>query len=350
MSNSASPDFPIGGGRMGERVRDLDWKATALGTTDTWSPALRSVVQMMVAQKQAICLFWGPDLALIYNDSYAVLLGAKEPTALGQPFKLVWSDVWDDVKPFVDEAMSGEGTWSEDFPLTMMRNGYPEETYWSFSYSPLYDDDQITGMINIALETTQSVIARRNQNALQHELMHRAKNNLAVTTAVVSSTLRYATSLDAARETVAARISALSKAQDMLRADESEASISEIVTVALEAHLDRPDRMTITGADLRITSEKAIGLSLAIYELATNAVKYGALSSASGHVDVAWDVEANGQFAFVWRESGGPPVFVPTHTGFGSRLTNSVVPSYFSGLAETHYEPAGVVYKLTGKL
>jgi len=147
------------------------------------------------------------------------------------------------VKPFVDQALSGEGTWSEDFPLTMMRNGYPEETHWTFSYSPLYDDDQITGMINIALETTQSVIARRNQSALQHELMHRAKNNLAVTTAVVSSTLRYATSLDAARETVAARISALSKAQDMLRANESEASISEIVTVALRGppRSPRPD-------------------------------------------------------------------------------------------------------------
>jgi len=76
MSNPVPPDFPIGGGRMGERIRDLDWNATALGPTDTWSPALRSVVQMMVAQKQAICLFWGPDLALIYNE---LLRGSARP-------------------------------------------------------------------------------------------------------------------------------------------------------------------------------------------------------------------------------------------------------------------------------
>ena len=91
------------------------------------------------------------------------------------------------------------------------------------------------GLINIALDTTAAVIGRRNQQALQQELLHRAKNNLAVTTAVVSSTLRSATNLDAARATIAARIAALGKAQEMLRDTTSDASVSEIVTAALQA-------------------------------------------------------------------------------------------------------------------
>jgi two-component sensor histidine kinase len=350
MGDTAARNFPIGGGQMGRRIRDFSWETTALGPIDAWSPALRAIVQMMVAQKQAICMYWGPDLALVYNDSYAKFLGAKEPTALGQPFHVVWSDVWDGVKPFVDQALSGEGTWSEDFPLVMTRNGYPEETFWTFSYSPLYEDGRINGILNIALDTTPAVFSRRQEQALQRELMHRTKNNLAVTAAVVSSTLRHATNIDQARAIVAARIAALGKAQEMLRFDGSDASIREVVTVALQAHVDRPDRMSIDGEDIRVASQRAVGLSLAIYELATNAVKYGSLSTPAGRVSVAWTLDQDGRFEFVWRESDGPEVSAPTHDGFGSRLTNSVVPTYFAGKAETQYGPDGVVYRLTGTL
>ena len=309
---------------------------------------LRSLVQMTVAQQQSICMYWGPDLALIYNDFYAVHLGGKDASALGQPFHIVWSDVWEGVKPFVDKALSGEGTWSEDFPLTMLRNGYPEETYWTFSYSPLYEDGRVVGLINIALDTTAAVIGRRNQQALQQELLHRAKNNLAVTTAVVSSTLRYATDLDAARATIAARIAALGKAQEMLRDTTSDASVSEIVTAALQAHLDRPERMSISGPDLKIAAQKAIGLSLAIYELATNAVKYGALSSATGHVNVTWDAGADGSFEFTWRESGGPPVSPPQRRRVRFTPDQRIVPSYFAGSAETDYKVDGVSLQAHG--
>lgn len=350
MSDVAARKFPIGGGRMGQRIREFAWEQTSLGAIDSWSPALRSIVQMMVSQKQSISMFWGPDLPILYNDAYAQHLGAREPTALGQRFKDLWPDVWDGLKPYVDQALSGEATWHEDYPLVMTRNGYPEETYWTFSYGPLYDDGEVKGLINITLDTTEAVLGRRNQQALQQELLHRAKNNLAVTTAVVSSTLRYANNLDTARATVAARIAALGKAQEMLREGTADALISEIVTVALRAHLDRPDRMSIKGPDVTIASQKAIGLSLAIYELATNAVKYGALSTASGHVSVSWQIGPDGGFEFVWQETGGPPVTAPKHTGFGSRLTNNVVPGYFAGKAETRYDADGVAYRLRGTL
>ena len=110
MGDVAAREFPIGGGRMGQRIREFAWETTALGPIETWSLDLRSLVQMTVAQQQSICMYWGPDLALIYNNSYAVHLGGKDATALGQPFHIVWSDVWEGVKPFVDKALSGEGT------------------------------------------------------------------------------------------------------------------------------------------------------------------------------------------------------------------------------------------------
>jgi len=335
---------------MGDAIRAFNWAETPLGPIDTWPQALQGVVQMMLSQRQAICLVWGPELTLLYNDAYAPLLGSKEPTSLGAPLKTVWLDVWDGIEPFVARAMSGEGTWSEEMPLTMWRSGYPEETFWTFSYSPLFDGDEIKGMINITLDATPIVMARRSEAALRAELVHRVKNTLAVTTAVVSSTLRHASSLEEARETVATRIAALGKAQEYLHAAADRVDIAEVVKVAIGPHLDQPNRALISGPSATVLSQQAVGISLAIYELATNAVKYGALSSSSGKVHITWDVGEDRSFRFQWREVGGPLVNTPTRKGFGSRLTDTIVASYFAGVGKTTYHAHGVEFVLEGRI
>jgi two-component sensor histidine kinase len=340
----------LGIGRMGTMIANHDWGATPLGAIDTWPDSLRSVVELMLGQRHAICIFWGPDLTMLYNDAYAPILGAKELDALGQSASQIWSDVWKDIKPLVDQALSGEGTWSEELPLVMTRNGYPEQTYWTFSYSPLYDRGEVKGMINVALDATAGVVAREKEAALHNEMVHRVKNTLAVTSAIVSSTLRTAASLDDARAAALGRINALGRAQDMLHGDAREASMRDIIGIALDAHIDSPGRTDIRGPDTTLSPQHAVGLSLAVYELATNSVKYGALSHPEGKVLISWSLDEGGEFHFNWQEEGGPAVEAPMRQGFGSKLTSSIVAGYFRGTATTEFHRTGIAYELRGKL
>lgn len=145
---------------MWDLVRATDWSATSLGPYESWSVSLKSTLRMVLASHQTICFWWGPDLIQFHNEAYLPILGKRVDWAFGKPFRKIWEDVWESVEPFVRSALNGQGTWTENLPLTMTRNGYPEPTYWSFSYSPLYDDDgKIAGILNITTETTQTVLA-----------------------------------------------------------------------------------------------------------------------------------------------------------------------------------------------
>jgi two-component sensor histidine kinase len=268
---------------------------------------------------------------------------------LGAPIMSVWYDVWTDIKPFADEALAGRGTYSEDMRLIMDRNGYPEETFWTFSYSPVYDDAyEIAGFINVAVDTTPLVKSRREEEMLRRELVHRVKNTMAVTTAVVSATMRNAESLEQARQTINQRIAALGNAQNLIHQSEHDADVGEIVSDSMSAHLDDAQRLSISGPPVRVSPQQAVGLSLAVYELATNALKYGALSNEKGRIDIAWTVGQDRSFAFIWQEIDGPSVAPPKRTGFGSRLTNQIVANYFSGTGQTLYNPDGIRFELTG--
>ncbi|MFN3527177.1 MAG: sensor histidine kinase, partial [Paracoccus sp. (in: a-proteobacteria)] len=249
----------------------------------------------------------GPKLTMLYNDAYAPLLGAKEGRALGAPFRQIWSDVWADVEPLVIKALSGESTFSQEMRLVMTRNGYDEETFWTFSYSPLFDDaGQVAGLLNVTVDVTPNVAARRNQQTMQAELLHRIRNILTVTSTVVSATLRNATTLPQARDSVAQRIMALAKAQGLLTELGDRASIGKVVEQSIGAHIDDWQRVSRSGPPLSLTSQQAVGLSLALYELATNATKYGALRTANGRIRIEWSVDPQGTFRFDWRETGGP--------------------------------------------
>lgn len=126
--------------------------------------------------------------------------------------------------------------------------------------------------------------------------------------------------------------------------------MQDVVNSAIAPHSDRPDRFVIDGASIPLTSQQALGLSLAIHELSTNSVKYGALSSDQGQVRLDWSVGHDGRFKFRWAEQGGPRVRPPEGRGFGSQLTTQVVPTYFDGEGNTEFHPEGLVYALTGQL
>ena len=139
---------------------DFDWSTTPLGPKDQWSVALQTIYDLITASGFGMCATWGAEGTFLYNEAYAEFLGDRHPEALGQPIAQVWPEIWDDIKPLVDRAMAGETIRLENLHLMMTRNGYEEDTYWTFSYSPLRDGDVISGFLNVAHDTTALVFAQ----------------------------------------------------------------------------------------------------------------------------------------------------------------------------------------------
>lgn len=147
------------GGELGALMRSLDWSISPIGYTDAWPPALQTALSIMLPSRHPMFVAWGPELIYLYNDALRPVLGNKHPWALGIPFREVWPEVWNDVRPLVESTLRGEATWSENFPVVLERNGYPEDCWFTFSYSPLRDSSgKITGLFCCAEETTQRVL------------------------------------------------------------------------------------------------------------------------------------------------------------------------------------------------
>lgn len=324
---------------MPESIDAFDWAKTPLGPKDSWSPALRTTYDTLMGTGFATCATWGPEQTLIYNAAYIPFLGSRHPGALGLPISEVWHDVWDEIRPLVDKALSGERVYVEDMHLVMTRNGFPEDTYWTFSYSPLRDGDAIKGMLDIAVDTTPRVMAQQANALLIAEATHRMKNSLAVVQAIARQTLRQVTDR-AAVTTFEHRLQALSRAHDILhQQDWDAADVEKLIDVTLNRVVDRA-RYRLEGAPLTVSATVAQTLSLVLHELATNAIKHGAWSNSDGWVDVVWRIDGP-DVALEWRESGGPPVIAPKKTSFGSKLIAGGLVG--RGGVETRFERAGLV-------
>jgi PAS domain S-box-containing protein len=163
--------FVAGGGEMGQRIRAFDWSKTPLGPVAGWPQSLRTAVRIMLTSRQPFWIGWGKELTKLYNDPYKPIIGGKHPSALGQPASVVWREIWDKIGPMLSTAMRGdEGTYVESQLLIMERNGYPEETYYTYSYSPIPNDiGGAGGIICANTDDTQRVLGER-QLALLREL------------------------------------------------------------------------------------------------------------------------------------------------------------------------------------
>ncbi|MHA7135315.1 SpoIIE family protein phosphatase [Oerskovia turbata] len=167
--NSDWFDLATQGSECGELARSIDWSATSIGHPDTWPKTLRAAVRLCFSTRFPIFIGWGPELLMLYNDGYRAMLGTeKHPSAMGSPVKEVWSEIWTDIEPFFAEVLAtGKATWTEDEPLLMNRSGFDEETAFTFSYSPLRDEDgTIRGIMDVAAETTSHVVDARRLRTL----------------------------------------------------------------------------------------------------------------------------------------------------------------------------------------
>ena len=168
MSSTPPPLPPLPDTEMGRRFRLTDWSATPLGPVERWPQSLRIAVSICLNSRFPMFVWWGNALVNIYNDAYIPVLGKRHPQAFGQPARDFWNDIWNVLGPQVDEVMlHGRPTWNERELLVMERNGFTEETYFTWSYSPIHDEHgRVGGLFCACTEETPRVIVERERDAL----------------------------------------------------------------------------------------------------------------------------------------------------------------------------------------
>lgn len=156
-------------GEMAARIDAFDWTSTSMGPRDRWPVSLRTIVKTMLAAPFPHFLWWGPELLYLYNDAYIEVLGANHPAALGAPVRTVWGELLPTIQPQIDFVMSeGQATWNEDRLLYMQRHGFTEEVYFSWSYSPLFDDSgRVSGVLGLCVDETARIVDRRRLDLLR---------------------------------------------------------------------------------------------------------------------------------------------------------------------------------------
>src|SRR5262245_27429001 len=165
----------MGGGEMVELMRSIDWSTTKLGPVESWSRSLRTMLGVVLGSRFPMLLWWGPDLLHLYNDAYRPILRDKHPASLGAPAAEIWAEVWDVAGPMARSVLAGgPATWTEDLQLFIHSGAMAEETYFTFSYSPVPGDDgNVGGILNTVQETTIKVRGER-QIRMLHDLAARA--------------------------------------------------------------------------------------------------------------------------------------------------------------------------------
>jgi two-component sensor histidine kinase len=274
-----------------------------------------------------------------------------------------WPDFWAgagniDAVNAVEKARSGGVARFKGAANTA--KGTPR--YWDVQVSPILGSDgRPSHLLSISRDITEEwrvtselKEAAERQALLSAELGHRIKNTLAMVGAIANQTMR-GDNVAMAREAFSARLMTLSHAHDILtQTSWTDAPIKEVVNGALAPHRSGQGRIRTSGPDLVLQPKQALALAVAVHELATNAAKYGALST-SGRVDIVWSdqpIDGVPSFRFGWTESGGPDVKqpAPDKKGFGSRLIEQMLGNDFSGIVRTSYAPGGLVCELTAPL
>lgn len=207
------------------------------------------------------------------------------------------------------------------------------------------------GLGAVFRDTTDRKRAEEQRDLLVNELEHRVKNTLATVQSIASQSFRAAGIDPDTLRTFDARLIALGNVHAVLtRQSWDAASLHDVVRSALNPHsVPGRERFSIDGPALEVGPKCAVAFSMAVHELATNAIKYGALSSDAGHVHITWSA-ADDRFRWEWRESGGPPVARPKQTGFGSRMIERALALQLSGKVKIDYAPSGLVCTIDAPL
>lgn len=271
---------------------------------------------------------------------------------IGRIIGCPWPDFWQDegnlaAKAAVETAKSGRHASFQG----VARTGKGRERWWDVAVSPVRDGDgAVVQILSISRDITDLKQAQAEQAFLMEELSHRVKNSLTMVKAIAAQTLRDVADR-AAVKAFDDRLIALAGAHDLLlQKSWTTAAMGDVVNAALKLHAD-DDRFAIGGPEVALGPKTSLSLALLLHELATNAVKYGALSAPAGGVEVRWAIETGGddRLALTWRERGGPPVAPPARKGFGSRLIGLGLGAG-RGAVALDFEPAGLTASFTAPM
>jgi len=293
---------------------------------------------------------WDIQSDLVYADErFATLYGVDpEAAARGAPLASFLKGIHPSdigrIGDLIRDAVETGRTLAAEY-RTIDKN---RQVHWVFAQGRCYRAaGQPIRFPGVCVDITERKKAEEHRELLINELNHRVKNTLATVQSIASQSLRNAETAEAARSAMEARLLALSRAHDVLTRENWEgAGLVEIVREALAPYRhERENRLHVEGPDVRLSPRMALAIAMALQELATNAVKYGALSNASGEVRVVWLVEQNGEkrLRFSWTETGGPPVKAPRRRGFGTRLIERSLAQDLNGEAQITFAPAGII-------
>jgi hypothetical protein len=167
-SDTAARDVLAGGGKMGALIRSIDWSKTPVGAQEHWPQSLRTALSLMLASQYPMVIWWGEELVQFYNDGYLPILGAtKHPAAMGQRARECWKEIWDVIAPLADTVLAGGSTFIKDGLLSLDRNGFLEECYFDYAYSPVRDESgKVAGLFTACTEVTGRVLGERRLKVL----------------------------------------------------------------------------------------------------------------------------------------------------------------------------------------
>src|SRR3712207_2674117 len=162
FGNLSVTQFLTGGGTVGARIRAHNWSDSPLGPIENWPQLLRITLSNMLRSKYPTYFAWGPELITFYNDAFLPLRGVR-PEALGAPLPQAWTEVWKAISPIIEQAQRGVATFVQDTPIGIVqREGYPEETWWTASFSPVVDEaGKVGGVLIILQETTERIVTEK---------------------------------------------------------------------------------------------------------------------------------------------------------------------------------------------
>ena len=283
------------------------------------------------------------------NDSFLALIGYERDEVLGQEFNfLIESGLHSPPALRLAAQFSAQASAVSE----VLYNRKQGDPFWAAIFiTPVVDGagevvQHFASLIDLSVHKEEEAASRR----LIDELNHRVKNTLATVRSIVSQGLRTSDDLEAIRESIDARLFALSRSHDLLtRENWNGAVMDDLVLEALKpfgSTASEGARFQITGGDVRLKPNQALTLGIALHELATNAVKYGALSSETGTVQISWKVSASrdgNRLHLRWQEIGGPTVVPPTRKGFGSRVIERGLPHELKAEAHLDYAPSGLI-------
>lgn len=308
---------------------------------------LRTILNNVVA---FIGLLSPEGILLEANDTALAAANLIRSDVIGKPFwETYWwshdSDVQQELRDFIGRAARGERVQQD----MVIRTAGDNRAFIDIQLAPIFDEfGNVIEIVPSGVDISDRKKAERHREMLVRELSHRVKNSLATVQTIASHTLREATDLESFREAFVGRLMAISKCHDLLiDTTRRDAHLADLVRdqVLPYARAGTQSQVTMSGPNLILGAEAAHTFGLILHELATNAAKYGALSTEEGRLDISWrrgPDPTRHEAILEWRESGGPPVSPPKRRGFGSVLIEQSLTYSLGGRAEINYLPEGL--------